>query len=242
MEKVYEREYAGHRLRFAFVHPSTRLFFDPTLRPVSGEPVILATEQRIEGARRKLPEEAKIGYVENQTLIGLAGQALLRYGCCIFHAVSFIFGEDAYLLAAPSGTGKSTQYFNWQRLHPGEIRMISGDMPVLEHREDGSVWVHPSNWNGKEKIGGKDPARLRGVVLLEQGKENRIRRLSPQDAIPPLFRQFVADLEREEEVQALASLLERMLLTAPVWQFVNLGDDASTELLRRELLWNAERE
>ncbi len=236
MEKVYEREYAGHRLRFAFVHPSTRLFFDPTLCPVSGDPDILATEERIEGARGKLPEEAKIGYVENQTLIGLAGQALLRYGCCIFHAVSFILDDGAYLLAAPSGTGKSTQYFNWQRLHPGEIRMISGDMPVLEQREDGSVWVHPSNWNGKEKIGGKDPAWLCGVVLLEQGKENRILRLAPKDAIPPLFRQFVADLDTEEEIRSLASLLERMLLAAPVWKLVNLGDDASTELLRRELL------
>ena len=235
MEIVFETEYAGHKLRFAFQHPSTRLFFDADIQAFLGEPDVKATEERIRCAAGKLPQGAKIGYVENQTLIGLAGQALLRYDCCIFHAVAFLWRGLAWLLSAPSGTGKSTQYFNWQRLFPGEIEMISGDMPVLEARGDEGVFVHPSNWNGKEGVGGHGFARLGGLVLLEQGKENAISWVEAGDAVYPVLRQFVADLDTPEEIRRLAKLTEQVLLSAPVWKLVNLGDDASTRLLRRTL-------
>ena len=236
MGKVFETEYAGHKLKFSFVHPSTRLFFDPSLRPVEGEADICSSEERIERARSELPPEAKIGYVENQTLIGLTGKRLLRYDSSIFHAVAFLWKEKAYLLTAPSGTGKSTQYFNWQSQFPGEIAMICGDMPVLERRRDGSVWVHPSNWNGKENIGGKDCGILAGIVLLEQGKENRISRLSVGEALLPVFRQFVVFPDTVEEIEALGRLLDGLFRQAACWKLVNRGDASSTALLRETLI------
>ena len=95
----------------------------------------------------------------------------LMHGSCI--AVD----GAAYLFTAKSGTGKSTQYLNWRRLFPGEIRMISGDMPILEARGDGSVWVHPSSWNGKERLFGASAAPLGGIVFLEQGQAWRHRHL-----------------------------------------------------------------
>ena len=235
MEKIVERSYAGHLLRFAFRHPSTRLFFDADARLSVGEADVKATEERIVNARSKLPAGAKIGYAENMTLIGLAGQALLRYDCCIFHAVAFLWDGKAWLLAAPSGTGKSTQYGNWQRQFPGEIEMICGDMPVLERRAQDCVWVHPSNWNGKEGMGGRASAPLGGLILLEQGRENAISCLSAREAVFPVLRQFVADLDTEEEIRAMCGIAESVLRSVPVWKLVNLGDDASTALLRNTL-------
>ena len=235
MEKIFEKEYAGHKLRFAFRPPSARLFFDAALKPGWGEPDIKASKERIQRAKSQLPALSKIGYVENQTLIGLAGRALLPHGCCVFHAVAFAWKGKAWLLSAPSGTGKSTQYFNWQRQFPGEIEMICGDMPVLELREQGEVWVHPSNWNGKEGLGGHPAARLGGLVLLEQGRDNRMDHVPAREAIYPVFRQFVADLDDREDILRLSGLMEGLLRSAPVWKLVNLGDDASTRLLRRTL-------
>ena len=168
-------------------------------------------------------------------MIGLTAKELLKYDCSIFHCVSLSWKGKAFLLTAPSGTGKTTQYLNWQRLFPSEITMICGDMPVLERREDGSVWAHPSSWNGKEKIGSRLCAPVAGIVLLEQGKENHILPLSSRDAVMPFFEQFVVRPDTEEQIRALARLMDQMLRNIPCFKFVNLGDDASTTLLRETL-------
>ena len=158
--------------------------------------------------------------------------ACLGVGNCVFHAAAFSWRGRAWLLTAPSGTGKTTQYLNWQRLFPGEIQMISGDMPILEAKQDGSLWVYPSSWNGKENIFGAPAAPLGGLVFLEQGKEDRMLPFPPHDAVIPLLRQFMVVPESEEEILQLTSLLERILVSVPCRKFVNLGGDASTILLR----------
>ena len=156
MEKVYEAEYAGHPVRFAFLEPQTRQHFKFWLKPVEGEYYdIKATPELVKHVLAHMPEENPEYYAEYKALIGPTSAFLLRFRCCIFHAVAFLWQGKAWLLTAPSGTGKSTQFMNWRRLHPAEITMICGDMPVLELREDDSVWVHSSNWNGKEGIGSK---------------------------------------------------------------------------------------
>ena len=114
--------------------------------------------------------------------------------------------------------------------------MISGDMPVLEKRGDGTVWVHPSNWNGKENIGNPVSAPLGGVVLLEQGAVNELASPDIRETILTFFRQFIASPETEQDILSLTGLMEAMICTVPVRKFINRGDDASTMLLRSTLM------
>lgn len=233
-KKVFQLDYAGHPVRYSFLEEETRFKLRPVpFQTVDEECDVAVTRDLIERVRPLFPEGTSDSFLEYRCLMGLTGQALLRFGCCVFHAVSFIWRGRAWLLTAPPETGKTTQYLNWQRLHPGEIVMISGDMPVLEGREDGNIWVYPSSWNGKEDIYTRRSALLGGIVLLEQGGEDRILTLQPREAILPLLRQFIAVPETEEEVFALSRLLEQMLLAVPLWKLVNRGGDESTELLRR---------
>ena len=235
-DAVYQMNIAGHPLRYAFLYPATRYKLHPWPRPVEGERFdIRVTPEKIALGRNFLTPDLSDEYVEYRCLIELTARALLRYGCSIFHAASFVWRDRAWLLTGPSGVGKTTQYNNWQRLFPGEITMISGDMPVLEARDDGSVWVHPSSWNGKENLSSGLSAPLGGLVLLEQGRENRIAPLSPAEGVAPVFKQFMALPETEEEILLLTQLEDRLLRAAPAWKLVNLGDDASTRLLRRTL-------
>ena len=235
-KRVYQTEYAGHVLRYSLLFPGTRFMFTPFLCPAEGDDFdIAATPELIELARTMLPEDSRDAYVEYRVLIELTSRELLKYGCCIFHSVSFVWEGKTFLLTAPSGIGKTTQYLNWQRLFPDEITMISGDMPVLERQEDGSVWAHPTTWNGKENLGNPICAPVAGIVLLEQGKENRIRLLSARDAVMPFFEQFIVRPETEEQIRALARLMDQMLRNVPCFKLVNLGDDASTTLLRETL-------
>lgn len=241
--KVYQLNYAGHPVRYSFLHPQTYAFLRPFPRAVEGEKADIAvTQELIEQVRDLFPDDPTDAFVEYRCLIGLTAQKLLQYGCCIFHSASFVFEGRAWLLAAPPGTGKTTQYLNWQRLYPGEITMISGDMPVLEGDEDGSIWVHPSSWNGKENLKSWLSAPLGGIVLLEQGNKDQIQPLLAKEAILPLFKQFMVPLETEEEIKALAKLMEQMLMAAPCWKMINRGGDESTKLLRKTFLEQLKKE
>ena len=236
---IYQAEYAGYPVRYRFLIPATRLRFGKWVRRVDNEDYdVFVTPERLKLAHDLLQEDYTDNYVEFRTQTELSSHPLIRRRCCFFHAVSFSWKGYAWLLTAPSGTGKTTQFLNWQRLHPGEITMICGDMPVLEQRDDGTVWVHPSPWNGKEDFGDRNhPATpLGGIVLLKQGEDNTIVPLPAREAIPPLFVQFILQPDTEDEILALSQLMDRMLHSVPVWKLTNLGDDASTELLRKTLL------
>lgn len=241
MAGIYEADYAGHTVRFLFRNNETKRYFRKYIRPSCSESYdVSAEESEIEIFR--LYDESRPSYAEYRCLIGLTAAEILKYKCCIFHSASFLFRGKAFLLTGPSGVGKSTQYFNWQALRPGEITMISGDMPVLEKRPDGTVWVHPTSWNGKENIGNKICGQAAGIVLLEQGAVNRIERLTAYDAVLPILRQFLVRPETEEQILNLAEIADRVLRVLPVWKMVNTGDLSSTVLLRATLSGNIGRE
>ena len=235
-QKVYELNLAGHPLRLSFLNEQTCHLLH--LRPLPVEtPVNFHLPLRsFETWRAALSQSYSDAYAEYCALVDPVCRYLLRYDCCLFHAVAFRWQDRAWLLTAPHHTGKTTQFLNWQRLFPGEIRMICGDMPVLEAREDGSLWVHPSAWNGRECLAGAPAAPLGGLVLLEQAQEDRIAPLSLDTDLIPLLHQFLCNPETEDEIQRIAFLMERVLSAAPAWKLFNRGGDDSTRLLRDTLL------
>ncbi|MBR4659204.1 MAG: hypothetical protein IKP26_08135 [Clostridia bacterium] len=232
--KVYQVEYAGHPVKYAFREPGTAALFRERLTEACGEPDVFETEEFLERAKRLMPDEPP-ECAEFRSLICLTSKLLLRHGCCLFHAVSFEMDGLAWLLTAPSGTGKSTQYMNWQRQFPREARMISGDVPVIEASDRG-VLVHPSPWNGKEGLGNpRLSAPLGGIVILEQGDEDRIETVGTAEAVYRMLPQFIVLLETEDEVRALCAIVDRLLRSVPVRKLVNRGGAESTALLRSEL-------
>ena len=240
MNKIYQVEYAGYKVRYSFLFPTTQYYFREYLESAEGEEYdIRITNELMEIGRKYLPEGSSDGYVEYRLLIERTALELLRWGCCIFHAAAFVFRGYAWLLAAPSGTGKTTQFLNWQRLHFGELEMITGDMPVIEPVSDGSVMIHSTSWCGKENLGRKGLcAPLGGIVILEQGEHNVLSGVSTSDAVRAFFRQFMVRPETDKQILALAKLAEQMLIAAPVKKLLNLGDDGSTELMRE---WISDR-
>ena len=155
---------------------------------------------------------------------------LLPYDRCLFHSVGICADNQAWLITAPSGTGKSTQYRNWKALFGDEVQLICGDKPILEFQNSGDIIVHPSPWRGKERWRGSSPAKLSGVVYLEQGLYNEISLMSASDALVPLYTQFLYQPETETQLRQVASMLDRMVSQIPVWKLVNTGDKASARL------------
>ncbi len=199
------------------------------------QPVAFAavSAEEIAAGKKVFPEERE-EYIEEMRLVTAAGTALLPFGRAVFHCTAFVWRQKAWLFAAPSGTGKTTQYRLWKLLFGDEVQMLNGDKPVLKIEENGAA-VYPSPWRGKENMGNSISAPLGGIIILEQAQENSIRRLSPKEAAGRIYLQFLFARETKEQLLAVCSLESRLLSTAPVWLLKNRGDEASALLCKKTL-------
>ncbi len=166
---------------------------------------------------------------------------LLKHDRVLLHGVSFLWEGKAWILTAPSGTGKTTQLRHWQRLYSDEIELINGDKSVLCLRENGSLWVCPSPWTGKEQDAGYSSGELGGIILLRQAASNTLRPLVPRESVRPLFSQFLMLGDTEEEVRAAGKLLDALVSKTPIWRLDNLGDEDSARLTHDSLFEVGER-
>ena len=219
----------GVSFRLRFQVPACALYFQDFSAPAgpADHPAVVAVDP--EELRLRQPEFGSRPFAEYNLLMDRLAALLPCYGRGLFHGVALAVGEWAYLLTAPSGTGKTTQYRLWKQLYGDGVRLICGDKPILEFAP-GGVTVHPSPWMGKERLPGGAPAPLAGIVYLEQGDRNAIAPLPPERAVVPLYTQFLLRPETAEDLHRTARQLEQLLTAAPVWKLVNLGDPDSARL------------
>ena len=180
--------------------------------------------------------------VESGILIFKTGDELLKHGRCLFHGAVLSWKGTAILFTAKSGTGKTTQMLNWKDIYGHEIEVLNGDKPALSI-EDGNIMVYPTPWRGKEKYGKDDfIIPLGAVIVLEQGKENSIRRLTEKESVISLYVRFFASFPNEETIINAGTFLEQMIRSVPVYKLINKGDYESSlmtyDRIKKELFGN----
>ena len=221
---------AGRIVRYRFLRERTPAFFPAKLRPCDGETCdVFLSEAELARGRDYFPPDSPDAWVEYKLLLYPTAQHLLVSGACIVHAVALAWKDRAWLLCAPSGTGKTTQYLRWKQLGGDAVHMISGDQPVVSLEPDGTVQVWASMWTGKERwVDIPGPVPLGGIVFLEQGEVNEIRPMPPEKAVPRLIEAFACRPETEDEIRSFAALADAML-ACPSWLLRNRGDLASAK-------------
>ena len=229
--KIYKEIFSGYGLRYAFQYPGAEVYMLPYIKRTEEiDYDILAAPEYIDAHRPFYTESTDDRYVEYKSLIKLTSLALLPNQCCIIHAVAVRMNGFCWLISAPPGTGKTTQYYNLKNLYGEKAEMVCGDMPLLKTSGNGSIMVHPSPWNGKERIKGKISAPLGGILLLRQGDQNSIRRMDPSEAVFPVLTQLAVQPDTEDQVLQIAKFAEDLLQHFPVWEMVNKGDLESSRL------------
>ncbi len=231
-DSIYGIELAGVQMNCRFQSPRMPFFFQNYLTDVvSGKPILEAGEYEKQVCLKQFGR-ADFGISdEEKVFAALISDELLADNRLIFHSAAFILEGKAWLLAAPSGTGKTTQYRNLKRLHPDRIDILCGDNPVLVFEDDGRILVHHSPWNGKEGFGAKRIAELKGIVFLEQAEENEIVPITAEEAVLPAFSQFNSFLKTRIQVHRLFELERRLLEGVSLFRFRNTGNMSSSELL-----------
>ena len=105
----------------------------------------------------------------------------------VLHGSSIVYGGKAIIFSAPSETGKSTHTGLWKKYYPETI-LLNDDTPVVGEK-NGEFYAWGSPWSGKTEINENISAPLGAVVFINRGKENKIERLSANEALPLLLGQ-----------------------------------------------------
>lgn len=103
----------------------------------------------------------------------------------LMHASVIRHAGRAYVMTAPSGTGKSTHTRLWYDNIPG-CDLMNDDNPVVRI-VDGTPILYGSPWSGKTPCYRNIQAPIGGIVRLWQKPENSIWRMSPIDAFVNLL-------------------------------------------------------
>lgn len=135
---------------------------------------------------------------------------LLCHGAAITYA-----DQGAFIFTAPSGTGKTSHINLWRQFLPEKADIINGDKPFL-HVEGECVQVYGSPWAGKEGWQKNRDEGLKAICILEQGSENKIRRLDSEECLNRLFHQIY--IPRDPMAAGFAlELFDRLLKLVPVY-------------------------
>ena len=124
-------------------------------------------------------------YALNNAVMMAYAFSTAPYGTLLVHASVIRCDGRAYMMTAPSGTGKSTHTRLWYDHIPG-CDLMNDDNPVLRI-VDGEPVVYGSPWSGKTPCYRNISAPLGAVVRIQQRPANSIRRLSPVEALAALL-------------------------------------------------------
>ena len=150
-----------------------------------------------EEVQREQPEDGSFPaeYLESLALYRKICGLLLPLDVVLFHCSALEMDGAAYLFTAPSGTGKSTHAALWRRTFGGRVKMINDDKPLLRREADGSWRVFGTPYGGKDNLQNNISQTVRDIVLLEQGREDRITPMAARDAYPRLLAQTYHDVQ-----------------------------------------------
>ena len=155
--------------------------------------------------------------------------ALLDHDGFYLHASAVARDGKAYLFSAPSGTGKSTHTRLWQQEFGPDTVVFNDDKPALRLR-DGVWYAYGTPWCGKDDINQNMKVPLAGICFLKQGSENRIRRLSVQEALQKILEQTVWKRLPLEQMDRLMGYLDHLLTNIPVFELENRPEPEAARL------------
>lgn len=163
-------------------------------------------------------------YLETLAVYRKIATKMLDYDTFLMHGAVVAVGDKAWIFTASSGTGKTTHVNLWLENVPGSY-VVNGDKPLIHVGDDCTVYGTP--WAGKEGMNKNMGVQLCGIVILNRGKENKIKKVPMTKILPTLIQQSYrpkvkADLEKT------LSLLSRLGKQIPMYElFCNMNPDAA---------------
>ena len=154
---------------------------------------------------------------------------LLKFNGMMLHASAVVVDGQAYLFSAHSGTGKSTHTRLWQQIFGERAQIINDDKPALRC-VDGVWYAYGTPWCGKDSININTKAKIAGICFLKQAPENKIRRLTREEAMAKVISQTMRRFCLEESLDLMLSHVEKIVREIPIFELENRPEPAAAQL------------
>ena len=171
--------------------------------------------------------------LSTQTVLEAASlfDILADAGMLVLHSSYIVTRQgQGILFSGPSGIGKSTQAALWQRYAGAEI--VNGDRALV--RPDTGT-VSGVFYAGTSGICRNVTAPLQAVILLEQGSENRITALRPQEAFARLLSQCAYYEWDAASAARMTELAAQLVTNVPVWRMDCRADESAVRALEEAM-------
>ena len=154
-------------------------------------------------------------YLDRTSIQRKIADALLDRDILVLHGSTIAVDGQGYLFTARSGTGKSTHTRFWREAFGDRAVMVNDDKPFLRLEEAG-ILVCGAPWSGKHGLDTNITVPLKAICILERGQENRIRPITPREALPMLLHQSHHPLD-EARHPRLRAMVEALACRTPLW-------------------------
>ena len=128
-------------------------------------------------------------YLETLAVYRKIAEKMPDYDTFLFHGSAIAVEGEAFLFTAKSGTGKSTHARLWRELLGDRAVMVNDDKPLIRVHENGAATVYGTPWDGKHRLSSNIAVPVRAICILKRARENRIREITKQEALPMLIQQ-----------------------------------------------------
>lgn len=150
----------------------------------------------------------------------------------ILHSSYIKWKNKAILFSAPSGIGKSTQANLWEKYENAEI--INGDRVVI--RKNYNKWnAYGLPFAGSSHIYKNIKTPIEAIVILRQGKENKISKLSQIDGFKYIYSETTVNSWNEKFVDKISDIISTLVKDIPVYLLICKPDVESVKLLKNTL-------
>lgn len=147
----------------------------------------------------------------------------------ILHSSFISYKGNGIVFTAPSGTGKSTQAELW-RINRSQVEIINGDRSILSCK-NGMPIVYSLPFCGSSGIALNKSVPLQAIVILRQGKENKILKLSSMEAIKQIYSECSVSPWDRQCVQNILEVLSDIVARVPVYLLSCLPEKSAVDLL-----------
>ena len=156
-------------------------------------------------------------------------QILNKYNAFILHSSFINWKNKGIIFSAPSGTGKSTQADLWEKYEQAEI--INGDRAAIRNI-DGNWYAYGLPIAGSSNIFKNKRAELSHIIILKQGKQNKLKKLSPREAFIKIYSETTIHTWDSEFQENIIDMITDLVQEIPVYLYECLPDKSAVDFLK----------
>lgn len=216
---------AGVNIEVSTVYDFSYIFCRDYLTDGKADMSVEIRKSDIDSERTYANENTKEEILELTALYRKICLGLISKNIILCHGSAVSADGEGFLFTADSGTGKSTHTSLWRKMLGSRAEMVNDDKPLI--RFGSGIEVCGTPWCGKEGLNSNISVPLRALCLIERSENNRIERLSVNDAFQSLMRRVYRPAD-EEKMKKTLELTSRLAESVPFYRlFCNISQDAA---------------